>query len=167
MRLNLREIIHEPGMSLPFAFEMNLSELDFSGVQPVVHPVSVEGSVRNMAGALVLEGQAETVLELNCDRCLKPFSPKMTVPIDALMAESLEDEENDDIILVENGKVDLSEIFTTAFILAMDSKHVCSAECKGLCPKCGADLNVGPCQCRPEIDPRLAVLAQLLDKESN
>ena len=59
----------------------------------------------------------------------------------------------------------LDELFTTALVLAMDSKHVCRADCKGLCPRCGADLNEGPCACRPETDPRLAALAQLLDKE--
>ena len=51
-------------------------------------------------------------------------------------------------------------------VLAMDSKHVCSEDCKGLCATCGADLNQGPCGCKPEIDPRFAALAQLLDKES-
>ena len=51
-------------------------------------------------------------------------------------------------------------------VLAMDSKHVCSEDCKGLCATCGADLNEGPCGCKPEIDPRFAALAQLLDKES-
>ena len=112
-------------------------------------------------------GEAATVLDLRCDRCLKPFSREMRVPVNSLMAETLEDEENDDIILLENGEVDLEEVFTTAFVLAMEPKHVCSEDCKGLCPHCGADLNEGPCQCRPEVDPRLAVLAQLLDKESN
>lgn len=167
MRLNLREIIHEPGSSLPFSFQLDLSELDFFGERPVKQPVEISGTVRNMAGALVLEGQAETELELNCDRCLKPFAERMAVPVNTLMAETLEDEENDDIILLEKGEVDLAEVFTTAFVLAMEPKHVCSEDCKGLCPKCGANLNDGPCQCRPEIDPRLAALAQLLDKESN
>ena len=81
-------------------------------------------------------------------------------------AETLEDEENDEILLLDNGTVDLDEVFTTALVLAMDSKHVCSEDCKGLCATCGADLNEGPCGCKPEIDPRFAALAQLLDKES-
>ena len=46
----------------------------------------------------------------------------------------------------------------------MDSKLLCSEDCQGLCPRCGADLNEGPCQCKPEIDPRLAVLQQFLNK---
>ena len=52
---------------------------------------------------------------------------------------------------------------TEAFVLAMDTKNLCSDDCKGLCPKCGADLNQGPCSCRPETDPRWAALSQLLN----
>ena len=48
----------------------------------------------------------------------------------------------------------------------MDGKHLCSEDCKGLCPTCGKDLNEGPCGCGKEVDPRLAVLAKLLDKDS-
>ncbi|MEQ2456337.1 YceD family protein [Flavonifractor hominis] len=166
MRLNLREILHTPGASLPFAFQMDLSELDFYGERPVREPVQVSGTVRNMADALVLEGAAETTLDLVCDRCLKPFRQAMRVPVETLLAETLEDEENDEILLLDNGEVDLDEVFTTALVLAMDSKHVCSEDCKGLCATCGADLNEGPCGCKPEIDPRFAALAQLLDKEN-
>lgn len=166
MRLNLREILHVPGASLPFAFQMDLSDLDFYGERPVCEPVQVSGTVRNMADALVLEGTAETTLDLICDRCLKPFRQDMRVPVETLLAETLEDEENDEILLLDNGEVDLDEVFTTALVLAMDSKHVCSEDCKGLCATCGADLNEGPCGCKPEIDPRFAALAQLLDKEN-
>ena len=165
MRLNLRPILHVPGASLPFDFSLDLSELDFYGERPFAHPVRVSGSVRNMADALLLEGAAETVLELVCDRCLKPFRQEMRLPVSTLLAETLEDEENDEIILLDNGEADLDEVFTTAAVLAMDVKHVCSEDCKGLCPTCGADLNQGPCGCRPEPDPRFAALAQLLDKD--
>ena len=128
--------------------------------------MEVSGQVRNQAGALVLEGEARTTLEVVCDRCLKPFSEELVLPVEHLLAETLEDEENDDILLLDGGELDLEEVFTTDLVLAMEPKHVCSEECRGLCPKCGADLNDGPCQCRAEVDPRFAVLAQLLDKES-
>ena len=165
MRLDLREILHVPGASLPFESQMDLSELDFYGAQPFAHPVVIRGTVRNMADALLLEGAAETTMELVGDRCLKPFQQDLHLPVSTLLAETLEDEENDEIVLLEDGAVDLDDLFTTALVLSMDSKHVCSEDCKGLCATCGADLNEGPCGCRREIDPRLAALAQLLDKD--
>ena len=166
MRLDLRPILRTPGASLPFQFRLDLSGMDFYGARPFAHPVRVSGAVRNMAGALSLEGTAETTLELTCDRCLKPFSQDLALPVSTLLAEELEDEENDEIVLLEDGAADLDEIFTTALVLSMDAKHLCSEDCKGLCPTCGADLNLGPCQCRKEPDPRFAALAQLLDKEN-
>lgn len=166
MRLNLQDIIHSPGASLPFVFVLDLSGLDFNGTFPATRPVQVCGAVRNMAGALVLEGTASTELDLTCDRCLREFTREMTVPVDTLLAETLEDEENADIILLENGGIDLDDVFTTAFVLAMDQKHLCSEECRGLCARCGANLNEGPCPCKPEVDPRLAALARLLDDKT-
>jgi len=166
MRLDLREIIHVPDAKKTFQYQLDLSREDFFGQKPIVHPVRAEGSVTNHAGALVLEGTARSVLELTCDRCGKAFSREKTVLLDNLAAQELEDEENDDILLLDGTELDLDEAVTTAFILAMDSKNLCSDDCKGLCARCGADLNLGPCGCRPEVDPRLAALAQLLDKEA-
>ena len=65
MRLDLRPILHVPGASLPFDFTLDLSGLDFYGERPFAHPVRITGAVRNMADALLLEGSAETTLELH------------------------------------------------------------------------------------------------------
>lgn len=166
MRLNLRDIIHVPDGKKTFQFQLDLSDVDFYGSRPIVHPVQVEGSVTNHAGALVLEGTARSLLEPRCDRCGKEFSREKVVALDSLVAQELEDEENDDILLLDGTELDLDDAAGTAFILAMDTKNLCSDDCKGLCAKCGADLNLGPCGCRPDVDPRLAALAQLLDKEA-
>lgn len=166
MRLDLRDIIHVPDARKDFQFQLDLSGLDFYGSNPIAHPVLAQGSVTNHAGALVLEGTASSILDLTCDRCGKAFSREKTVKLDSLVAQELEDEENDDILLLEGTELDLDEAVTTAFVLAMDTKNLCSDDCKGLCAKCGADLNLGPCGCRPEVDPRLAALAQLLDNKA-
>ena len=163
MRLDLKNIIHVPEASKSFQFQMDLSEMEFYGKHLITRPVQVEGSVTNHAGALVLEGTASSLLDLVCDRCGKEYSREKVVELDCLLAAELEDEEHDEIYLLEGNEVDLDEVAGTAFILAMDTKNLCSDNCKGLCAKCGADLNNGPCGCRPEVDPRLAALAQLLD----
>ena len=72
-----------------------------------------------------------------------------------------------DIVLLEAGTVDVGDLARTAFLLDMDTKPLCSEDCKGLCPRCGADLNLGPCSCGKETDPRLAVLAKLLENREN
>ena len=167
MRLDLRDVILVPDAEKSFQCQVDLSDLDFYGRKPIVRPVLAQGRVVNHAGALVLNGTARSELDLVCDRCGKEFSREKVVPLDMLLADTLEQEDSEDeIFLLDGNELDLDELVTTAFVLAMDTKNLCSEDCKGLCAKCGADLNLGPCGCRPEVDPRLAALAQLLDKES-
>ena len=167
MKLDLRKIIHVPGACAAFDYQLDLTQLDFYGARPITRPIRVQGKVTNRAGALHLTGDASTVLDLTCDRCCKPLQKDMSVPMDCLLGESLEDEENeDDIYLLADGAADLDEIASTAFILGMDTTNLCSEDCRGLCSRCGADLNVGTCTCKPDVDPRLAALAQLLDDKS-
>ena len=167
MRLDLRDIIHIPGAVRDFSSELAVSEVKLFGAKPFGRPVQISGAVRNMAGALELNGTAKTVLDTQCSRCLKPLALELEVPVETLLAEELEDEESDEIVLLENGQADLDELFTTACVLALDAKHLCKEDCKGLCPTCGKDLNEGPCGCGKELDPRLAVLAKLLDKKDS
>ena len=55
----------------------------------------------------------------------------------------------------------------TDLLLALPTKHLCREDCRGLCPHCGKNLNEGLCGCREDkVDPRLAVLAQLMDGET-
>ena len=162
MRLNLQKIIHVPGAVIPFQFSMDLSQEEFFGVCPISRPVEVSGTVKNVAGMLVLEGEVGSVLDYTCDRCMGEFSREKRVPLHSLLAETLEDEEDDEIVLLEDGQVDLEELAFTAFILDMDTKHLCSEDCKGLCPGCGANLNNEPCRCKKQVDPRWAALEQLL-----
>lgn len=166
MKLDLRDVIHVPGGRKDFQFSMDLSQLEQHGRRPAPHPVEVKGSVTNHAGALVLDGEVSTELSLVCDRCAAPFTAEKRVPLHFLLAEKLEDQEADDILLLDGTEIDLEDLARTEFILAMDTKNLCSDDCKGLCAGCGANLNVEPCRCRPEVDPRLAALAQLLDDET-
>lgn len=167
MLLDLKSILNRSGEQLPFSFEMDLSDLEFAGRHPVSRPVSVRGCVRNSADVLELELTAETVLDAVCDRCGKPFSLPKQVPFRCILAEEVQNDADDEIVLLENGKADVGELARAAFILEMDTKTLCSEDCKGLCPRCGADLNLGPCSCKKETDPRLAVLAKLLENSEN
>ena len=164
MRLDLRNVIHIPDAKAPFQLQVDLSDLEFYGRKPIVRPVQAQGCVTNHAGALVLEGTARSELDLVCDRCGKPFTREKVVELNSLVAQELEDEENDDILLLDGTELDLDEVVSTVLILEMDTKNLCSDDCKGLCAKCGADLNLGPCRCKPETDPRWAALSQLLDQ---
>ena len=155
MLLDVKPILRDPGTRLPFRFTMDLSDLEFSGRHPVSHEVTVEGEAYSSADVLHLDLTARTTLDAVCDRCGKAFAQDKEVPYSCMLAQELQDEDN----------VDVGELARTAFILGMDTKTLCSEDCKGLCPRCGADLNLGPCSCKKEQDPRLAVLAKLLENK--
>ena len=166
MLLDVKKIINAPGERIDFQFDMDLSDVDFGGRYPVQNPVVVTGDVRNVAGMLILQFTAETTLHAVCDRCLKEFETLKRVRHETMVAEELEDEDNDEILLLEDGAIDMDDLAKTIFILEMDSKTLCKEDCKGICPGCGVDLNQGSCTCKKETDPRLAVLAQLLGKDN-
>ncbi|MCI8419312.1 MAG: DUF177 domain-containing protein [Oscillospiraceae bacterium] len=164
MILNLQKIINAPGERMEFGFDLDLSGVDFGGLYPIQSPVVVAGEVRNTAGMLTLEMEMSTVLKSVCDRCMKEFDNPKRVMYQCLLDDAPE-EENDEIIPLVNHTLDAGELAKTIFILEMDTKTLCSEDCKGLCPGCGVDLNQGSCTCKKETDPRLAVLAKLLEKD--
>ena len=165
MVIDVRPILHTPGRRLDFQFDLDLSGLEFDGRTPISRPVAVTGVIRNTAGLLELSLTAQTTLDAVCDRCGKEFPLEKEVTYCCMLAEELQNEDSDEIVLLEDGKANAGELARTAFILGMDSKTLCSEDCKGLCPRCGADLNLGPCSCKKEPDPRLAALARLLENK--
>lgn len=165
MKLDLREIIASPGKSAEFEFALSLDGLAFEGVLAFTTPITVRGSVQNHAGLLELHAGIIADMLCQCARCLKEFPKSYRQEVAAYLAEELEDEDNEDYYLLEDGVADLAEIARDALIFNFEPRILCREDCKGLCSKCGKDLNEGPCDCGEDLDPRMAVLGQLLEKE--
>ena len=166
MRLGLSQIIDRPGESVSYSAVVDLSDLQYGTCFPVTEPVKAEGTVRNTAGVLVMKGTITTCIHGICDRCAAEFDREMELPIDAVLVTELANEENEDewVFTLEGDSADLDDIVRTIFVLNMDSKLLCSDDCKGICCGCGRNLNFETCSCEKEIDPRLAALKQLLNK---
>ena len=166
MLLGLSDIIHSPGASLSFSERVDLSDLLFGTCYPVSEPVVIEGTVRNTADVLVMKGEITTRIHGVCDRCASDFTQDIVIPVDVVLVQELSNEENEDewVFPLEAESADLEDITRTVFVLNMDSKLLCKPDCKGICCRCGKNLNDGPCDCRKEPDPRFAALQQLLDK---
>lgn len=166
MIIDLEPFFNVEGLSKDFDYSLDLSDEELNCVKPFTGPVDVRVTLANRAGIVSLEGDASFSLSVCCDRCAKPIDYPCDIGLDHTLAASLNDEENDDLLLVEDIKnFDLDSLVTDDIFLNLPSKFLCDDDCKGLCPKCGKDLNEGPCGCKKEIDPRLAALAQLLDSE--
>lgn len=161
--MELGELIHTPEGKLRAEITLDLSALDFFGQKPIIHPVTVRATVSNRGGALHLLGDITSDLSLCCDRCQTSFTREKQVLLNHLLAQTLEDEEHDEILLLEGTSLNLGDVATTAFILEMDTKTLCSEACAGLCPTCGTNLNEGACSCQKNNDSPFAVLASLLE----
>ena len=162
MLLDLREIIGVPGGRAPFDYAPDLSEAAFGPVIRIIAPSRAAGSVSNSAGVLTFSANVDALCVCVCARCLKEFEYPVHKRISALLTESGE-EENPDGYVLQGDSADIDEIIITELILDTDQRLLCSEDCAGLCERCGADLNEGPCGCKTEIDPRLAVLGQLYE----
>ena len=99
----------------------------------------------------------------DCRRCLAPARAKVDEELHMLFADA-NDEESDesDVYMLEPRAmtVDLRPALREQWLLAAPGFALCREDCKGLCPKCGADLNLGPCNCAPDVDPRWATLKE-------
>ena len=166
MHLALAKIMDMPGEQVSFSTSVDLSDLRYGSSYPVSEPVLAGGTVRNTAGVLVMTGAIQTTIHGVCDRCADPFDREVNIPIDVVLVTELSNEDNEDerIFPLEGDSADLDDIVRTLFVLNLDSKLLCSPDCKGLCCRCGKNLNEGPCGCQKEIDPRFAALKQLLEK---
>jgi len=163
MLLDLREIIGVPGGVVSFDFKPDLSDAAGGSVIRIKNPVRAAGNVTNTAGILTFSANVDAVFECICARCLKEFELPVHKQISANLTEGGEGE-NPDGYFLQGDKVDAEEIIITEFILNMDDTLLCSDDCAGICQNCGSDLNTGKCKCKKEVDPRLAVLGQLLEE---
>lgn len=107
-----------------------------------------------------------------CDRCAVKYVRELIVNIDYYFhVGEIGGEKTDDVEIVRpeesNGELILDDYARESFILAQPFRSLCSPECKGLCPRCGTDLNRGICTCPNEDtpDPRWEVLTKLLNKD--
>ncbi len=148
---------------LPLNCEFDFSREELNGVFPFTTPVSLKGEIKNIAGVVTVEAQIKAQLQIFCDRCAEEAKLDFDIEMAHGLVCSLNEDDNDDYILVEDMKLDLERLTLEDIYLALPTKFLCNEDCKGVCAKCGANLNEGSCDCKKEIDPRLESLLELLE----
>jgi len=137
--------------------------------QVLTEPVLVHGRLSDAGeGKYYWRGRLTTAVTGECRRCLTTVSIPIKAQVDALFTE---DESADDPSVYplppRATGIDLSQAVREELILVVPEFVLCKEDCRGLCPRCGADLNAGPCQCRPESDPRWAALEALKSRPAD
>ena len=162
MIIELKQLFDIVDESIEFDYPMDLSDYELFSIYPFITPVHIKGKFLNRASIVTLCYSASFTLKLNCDRCLESFEREFKIDSEHILVKSL-NTDSDEYLLIENNRLDLNELCLSDVLLNLPSKLLCSSDCKGLCPKCGVNSNQTDCLCvTKEIDPRLAVLGELL-----
>ena len=163
MIIELESIFNTDGSSYEFDYELSLSHIGVSGVNPLKSPVKVKGIVKNNTGIVTLKANVELIYSASCDRCAEETEKTYNYDFSHNLIASLSNEDNDDFLVVSDMRLDLDELIEEDVNLELPTKFLCSDECKGVCVMCGKNLNKDQCDCKKPIDPRLEGLLQFLE----
>ncbi|MBO7148513.1 MAG: DUF177 domain-containing protein [Clostridia bacterium] len=168
MKLDLRKLLSGETDRIEIDYTLDSSELPEFDDVTFENEVRVKGELTNNGGYMRLSLTSSISYDSICARCLKPVHDTVNIDFEKTVCAQgdLQNTDNDDYVEIEDGMLDIDEALIEDMILNFPLKILCDKDCKGLCPKCGIDLNTGSCSCvTKEIDPRLAVLLKFFDND--
>ena len=166
------ELAKLDGPNNRFEFSISADDLDLE-----THNVRLKSDIA--ASCEVIRNSSKTEItgsisvsaEIDCTRCLIPIEHLFAfgfaaayVPSEVLLKESEAEIEADDldVDVLDADELDLREVIREQILLNLPDQIFCKEDCKGLCQKCGANLNLIDCSCNEtETDPRWAALKNL------
>ena len=139
----------------------------------LVQPPEVSGEVRRADRRAHVKGRVVAGVQVECDRCLawielpvdSRFKLEYVTQEDYLAQQADELTEDDlDLTVFDGEVVDIDALVTEEILLTVPDHILCKDDCKGICPRCGADRNSVDCGCETaEVDPRWAGLKELVN----
>ena len=167
MKINSTQADENIGELYPFVFTTSAEELDLGEHEySIAGVIRVEGTFVNTGLFYRVKGVISCQKAAKCDRCLEDFVEQQTHAFAEKFKKGTETEEPTDMSYFDGEVIDLTELVRDTLLLAQPLNNICSPDCRGLCIRCGANLNHSDCGCDREIlDPRLAVLQQFLNKK--
>jgi DUF177 domain-containing protein len=150
-------------------------EIDFSDVGLLQEtPLETSGSVEllaNTLGEIRIRGHLKVRMRSDCDRCLEPaefpvdsnFDLFYRPAVEVRLEEEVEIDAGEiEIAFYEGGGISLKDVLREFVVLAMPMQRVCRPDCQGICPVCGKNRNLAPCECEVKLaDDRWAALKKL------
>jgi len=135
--------------------------LPSSGKVNFPQPVTVHAQITRTNEGYYVTGNISGGYKTQCDRCLEMIERALAVKFNENFLSHRRPEKESDEKIAGTEEIDLTETLLEAVTLTLPMKHLCSPDCRGLCPVCGNNRNRHDCRCREEeLDPRLAGLAE-------
>jgi uncharacterized protein len=174
MIFNVAQLLKAPvGTSLEEDINEEAIQLDKD--LKVIGPLSGHVRMRRTNQCVLVDGWVDLTLELTCTRCLTEFKQPMQVileerfypTVDVVTGMPLPPTDEDEVFPIDDHHLlNLTEAVRQRVLLDIPMATLCKEDCAGLCAQCGHDLNLGPCECQPEVDERLSILKTLLENAS-
>ena len=170
MFINLTDVLTSEDKVISVQIETDMTEVVIgSEAFKIVRKSPISFTFTNIGkNRAAINGQVEFVFLHDCDRCLKPVEEKMT--LDFFREVSVSDteenmsEEDDDQDFMEGYQLNVNDLLNNEIMINWPMKVLCKPDCKGICPKCGKDLNTGDCECDTFVpDPRMAVIKDIFN----
>jgi len=160
MKVDISDIVRFNGASMELSFKEEPPEKEPVKGCVLEGDITFSGRLTNEAGILHLDGRLLVKYAGECYRCLSITGKTLELKIKEDFINSAEAEQSD--MYPYEGKIlDIGKALEDNIILNLPMKHLCSEQCKGLCAKCGANLNIKQCDCaEDDIDPRMEGLSK-------
>lgn len=156
---------HQLSRTVPAPPELGIEVL---GV-PEGAPVDLELRLEAVMEGVLVTAEAHAPLEGECVRCLDPIQDEIDVEFQELFVydpPANGDDDEDEVSVLDDEYADLEPLLRDALVLALPFQPLCSDDCPGLCPECGARLRDDPAHTHEApIDPRWADLAAIKQDE--
>ncbi len=164
MQLDFTNIFNSSCDELKVDYSLSLEDFEYGTYKPLKDGVTVKGRAYSKADVAHLELIVSFDFYGMCDRCANEFKRAYSFDINKIVVPHLENELDDDgYVITENNILDIDDLVYQEIQLFLPHKMLCNDDCKGLCTKCGANLNREECNCKKDVDPRMAALLELLD----
>lgn len=165
---DLRSIRLQAGEQHRQTLKVTLAPFTVGGEPYAAEPAAADAAfaVTRLRNGWVFDERFETTVHGPCHRCLGDAAVELDIEAQefhSLDPEMADDEDTTSPYLSDDDVLDTDRMASDAVILSMPVQVLCRPDCAGLCPRCGANLNEGPCDCPPEQpDERWSKLRELL-----
>lgn len=168
MLLNLSDVLKDQGKIEQTTVELEMDHFETRmGDFKITQKTPVAFSFTNIGeGEVRIQGNFSMTLMAACDRCLKELPVSIEVEFDrvALSPDALSEKEADDLSFMDGYQLDVETFAYNELLENWPMKILCKEDCKGVCPKCGQDLNERECGCDTFVpDPRMAAIKDIFE----
>ena len=169
MVIDLSEIIRDIDAKINLDNDIEVESTEFMGEMFTFEkPMHIKGTITNNTKSLEFTGKVTGEMGVLCARCRKPLTVPVDFDISEVIMQDNGEEIDDDVLVISGEEIDIYDVIINSFLMNVEGKYLCNEDCKGLCSKCGADLNLGECGCdNDDIDPRWAKLAEIMKNSSD